>query len=152
EEAGKKDESAENGAGGKGQVLAPPPLPQYHPGPHPPTELNKVALPPYRIEPPDILLVEYLGTEPAFTREQAVRGQHLVRPDGSISVGIFGSVAVGGLTLDEAKLAIASKLNERSKIDPSILSVDVLAYNSKFYYVITDGAGYGEQIYRFPVT
>ena len=151
-EAGKKDESAENGEQGKNQVLAPPPLPAYHPGPHAPTELNKIALPPYRIEPPDILLVEYLGTEPVFTREQAVRGQHLVRQDGTISLGIFGSVAVGGLTLDEAKLAIASKLNERSKIDPKVLSVDVLAYNSKFYYVITDGAGYGEQMYRFPIT
>jgi polysaccharide export outer membrane protein len=151
-EAGKKDESAENGGKGKGQTLAPPPLPPYHPGPHAPTELNKIALPPYRIEPPDILLVEYLGTEPVFLKEQAVRGQHLVRPDGSISLGIFGSVAVGGLTLEEARLAIASKLNERSAIDPKVLSVDVLAYNSKFYYVITDGAGYGEQIYRFPVT
>ena len=29
--------------------------------------------------------------------------------------------------------------------------VDVIAYNSKNYYVITDGAGYGEQVYPFPV-
>jgi hypothetical protein len=28
----------------------------------------------------------------------------------------------------------------------------VLAYNSKFYYVITDLAGQGDQVYRFPVT
>jgi polysaccharide export outer membrane protein len=28
--------------------------------------------------------------------------------------------------------------------------VDVVGYNSKGYYVITDGAGYGEQIARFP--
>ena len=32
------------------------------------------------------------------------------------------------------------------------LSVDVLAYNSKVYYVITDGGGYGEQVVRIPVT
>jgi polysaccharide export outer membrane protein len=32
------------------------------------------------------------------------------------------------------------------------LSVDVLAYNSSVYYIITDGAGLGEQVYRFPVT
>jgi polysaccharide export outer membrane protein len=32
------------------------------------------------------------------------------------------------------------------------VSVDVLAYNSSVYYVITDGAGLGEQVYRFPVT
>ena len=28
----------------------------------------------------------------------------------------------------------------------------MLAYNSKFYYVITDGGGYGEQVYPIPVT
>ncbi len=32
------------------------------------------------------------------------------------------------------------------------LVVDVLAYNSKFYYVITDGGGYGEQVYPIQVT
>jgi polysaccharide export outer membrane protein len=30
--------------------------------------------------------------------------------------------------------------------------VDVLAYNSKVYYVITDGAGLGEQVTRVPFT
>ena len=28
--------------------------------------------------------------------------------------------------------------------------MDVLAYNSKVYYVITDGGGAGEQVYRIP--
>ena len=28
--------------------------------------------------------------------------------------------------------------------------VDVLAYNSKRYYVIFDGGGYGEQVYLVP--
>jgi polysaccharide export outer membrane protein len=30
--------------------------------------------------------------------------------------------------------------------------VDVFAYNSKVFYIITDGGGYGEQVYRFPST
>jgi polysaccharide export outer membrane protein len=30
--------------------------------------------------------------------------------------------------------------------------VSVLAFNSKLYYVITDGAGYGEQVASFPIT
>ena len=29
--------------------------------------------------------------------------------------------------------------------------VDVIAYNSKRYYVILDGGGYGEQVYPFPI-
>ena len=32
------------------------------------------------------------------------------------------------------------------------LKVDVLRYNSKFYYVITDGGGYGEQVTQVPLT
>ena len=32
------------------------------------------------------------------------------------------------------------------------LSIDVLAYNSKVYYVVTDGGGNGEQVYRVPAT
>jgi polysaccharide export outer membrane protein len=32
------------------------------------------------------------------------------------------------------------------------LRVDVSVYNSKFYYVITDGGGYGEQVIRIPST
>ncbi len=32
------------------------------------------------------------------------------------------------------------------------LVIDVSAYNSKVYYVITDGGGYGEQVYPIPVT
>ena len=30
--------------------------------------------------------------------------------------------------------------------------MDVFAYNSKVYYVIFDGAGYGQQVFRLPVT
>jgi protein involved in polysaccharide export with SLBB domain len=35
--------------------------------------------------------------------------------------------------------------------DPQV-SVDVFAYNSKVYYVIFDGAGYGMQVFRLPIT
>src|SRR5262249_10525108 len=106
----------------------------------------------YVIEPPDILLVEYPPSEGLY-KDFPISGQHLVRPDGTISLGIYGSAFVGGMTLDQAKEAIAAQLKTRiADLDPRVLNVDVLAYNSKFYYVITDGGGYGEQVYRFPVT
>ena len=111
-----------------------------------PRELAKVSLGAYVIEPPDILLIEALGCLP----EQTVGGEHLVRPDGSVGLGIYGSVHVAGLTLDQAKAAIERNLGERVK-NPRV-NVDVLAYNSKVYYVITDGGGYGEQVFRLPVT
>jgi polysaccharide export outer membrane protein len=120
--------------------------------PHPPVprECAKVALPPYVIEPPDILLIE---TAVADVRVQPVRGQHLVRPDGTVSLGIYGNAFVGGLTLEQAKVAIGQVLAPRLKdFKLNELNVDVLAYNSKFYYIITDGAGYGQQLYRLPIT
>ena len=38
--------------------------------------------------------------------EQVIDGQHLVRPDGTIGLGIHGNVFVTGMTLTEAKDAI----------------------------------------------
>lgn len=113
-----------------------------------PRELKKVPLPPYVIEPPDILLIESTKALP----DQPIFGQHLVRPDGSVGLGIYGSVFVSGLTLDEARDRIQEHLKTRLKEKEFEISVDVFAYNSKVYYVITDGGGYGEQVYSFPIT
>jgi polysaccharide export outer membrane protein len=114
-----------------------------------PRELAMASLPPYVLDPPDVLLVE--STQ--GLRDQPIRGQHLIRPDGTISLGIYGSVYVAGMTLEQARAMIAQALAQRIKdFDPRNLSVDVLSYNSKVYYVITDGGGYGEQVYRVPVT
>jgi polysaccharide biosynthesis/export protein len=116
-----------------------------------PNEVRKQALPPYVIEPPDILLIE-VPVQTALP-DQPVAGQHLVRPDGTVSLGIYGSVFVGGLTLEQAHEAIFQQLQRRvTKLERKLLNVDVLAYNSKVYYVITDGAGNGEQVFRFPIT
>lgn len=198
------------------------------PPPDTPRELSKMALPPYRVEPPDILVVEaihvvprspyflrtsdvigidVLGTLPdapvsgAFAIQpggtvnlgipygtvtvnkltvdqaqaeirramlrhvkdpqvnvslvemagkQQIAGQHLVGPDGTITMGSYGSVPLVGLTLGEAKEAIERHLS-RFLDDPEV-SVDVFAYNSKAYYVITEGAGLGDSVSKFPVT
>jgi polysaccharide export outer membrane protein len=81
---------------------------------------------------------------------QAISGQHIVRPDGTISLGTYGSVYVAGLSLAQAKQAIEAHLS-KYLYRPEV-SVDVYAYNSKFYYVITDFAGAGEQVARLPHT
>jgi polysaccharide export outer membrane protein len=81
---------------------------------------------------------------------QQVRGDHLVRPDGTVSLGYYGSVHVAGLTLEEIKTTIESYLSQ-FLLQPEV-SVDVFAYNSKVYYIITDGGGFGEGVYRFPST
>jgi len=43
-------------------------------------------------------------------------------------------------------------LQRIKNVDRRNVYVDVMAYNSKFYYVIADGAGYGETVVRFPIT
>jgi polysaccharide export outer membrane protein len=126
---------------------------QTGPAPH---ELAKTILPPYVVEPPDILLVEAL---PKKKLDQPIAGQHLVRPDGTINLGFYGSVSVAGMTLDQAREAVYQQLLKELKsadpdndLKPNNVNVDVIAYNSKVYYIITDGAGYGQQVYRVPVT
>jgi polysaccharide export outer membrane protein len=91
---------------------------------------------------------------------QEVTGSFQVRPDGTVSLGFWGSVPVAGLTLDQAAVAIRTHLLQsdllgrqyRVKPENLIVIVDVLAYNSKRYYVILDGGGYGEQVFPFPIT
>ncbi|MCC6420732.1 MAG: polysaccharide biosynthesis/export family protein [Gemmataceae bacterium] len=120
-----------------------------------PTEQQRISLPPYLIGPPDILQIDSL--QGLLT--QPVRGPHLVRPDGTVSIGAYGSVYVTGMTIDQARIEIGRVIH--SRLDPTKqglkdvldgLSVDVLAYNSKVYYVITDRLGLGEIVQRLPIT
>jgi polysaccharide export outer membrane protein len=136
-----------------------------------PTELNMVTLPPYAIGSPDVLLISVYtlprekGGPATVIGPQPIDNQHLVRPDGTVNLGIWGSVSVAGLTTDQAREAIrrhvfnamqtlpygAEKATQVDDINKLYVAVDVVTYNSKMYYVITDGAGFGEQIYSFPV-
>jgi polysaccharide biosynthesis/export protein len=82
--------------------------------------------------------------------KQQIAGEHLVGPDGTVTLGSYGSVPVVGLTLAETKRAIELHLSQ-SLEDPEV-AVDVYAYNSKVYYVITEGAGLGDGVTKFPIT
>ncbi|MCI0461037.1 MAG: polysaccharide biosynthesis/export family protein, partial [Gemmataceae bacterium] len=121
----------------------------------PPTEGSRVILPPYIIGPPDVLQIDSL--QKLLT--QPVSGPHLVRPDGTVSLGSYGAVFVAGMTIEQARLEVARTIYNR--LDPSRLtlkdvidgiSMDVIAYNSKVYYVITDRTGLGEIVTRLPIT
>jgi protein involved in polysaccharide export with SLBB domain len=209
---------------------APPTTPPPEPPPtaEAPRELAKVSLPPYVIEPPDILLIDAIKVVPkppyhvepldilairvegalldepiagtyavdpdgtvelgpsygrvsvvdmtideartaidkhlqqilnepvvsislaAAAGQQQIAGQHLVGPDGAVNLGTYGSVYIAGLTLPQAKAAIEGQLG-RHLLNPEV-TVDVFAYNSKVYYIITEGAGFGDNVVRRPVT
>ncbi len=134
-----------------------------------PREFTKVSMPDYVVEPPDLLLVEVLEALPG----RPITGERLVRPDGKITLGFYGELFVAGLTTDEIKEKIVlhlrkhlpdavlglveegtdektgePKFKEVAPRDSNRVFVDVVAYNSKFYYVQGDVATSG----KFPVT
>jgi polysaccharide export outer membrane protein len=82
--------------------------------------------------------------------QQQVAGEHLVGPDGTISLGTYGSVYVVGMTRADAKRAIEAHLSQF--LEAPVVSVDVAAYNSKVYYIITQGTGVGDFVHRLPAT
>lgn len=81
---------------------------------------------------------------------QQISGQHIVRSDGTVGLGSYGSVYVTGMTIAQAKAAIEAHL-AKYLYRPEVV-VDVYAFNSKKYYVITDFAGSGEQVVALPHT
>jgi polysaccharide export outer membrane protein len=136
-----------------------------------PSELSKVTLPPYVIEAPDVLLIEVYADSLDVTKPpvalwpQSISGQHLVRIDGTVGLGIWGEVNLSGKSMSQATELIRQHVFKRMQQDKRIgdkfkvdvpekllVIVDVLAYNSKTYYVIADGGGFGEQIYPFSIT
>jgi polysaccharide biosynthesis/export protein len=131
---------------------------------HIPREFDKVSMPDYVLEAPDLIIVEVLDALPG----RPISGERLVRPDGKISLGFYGDVYVAGLTMPEVKEKIILHLRKfltdealgLVEIDPNtdmpiidpatkkpklvdpkdspMVFVDVTAYNSKNYYVLGD--------------
>jgi|GEM_PF-567591 len=81
---------------------------------------------------------------------QFVTGQHLVGPDGTVNLGQYGRVYVAGMTLDAAREAVQERLSRYFE-NPRV-TVDIFVYNSKYFYVIVEGGGAGDQVIRIPVT
>ena len=80
---------------------------------------------------------------------QLIAGDKVVAPDGTVNLGIYGNVYVAGMTIDEARREIEEKLGEYFE-EPRV-SLDVFAYNSKFYYIVVEGAGFGDQVVQRPI-
>lgn len=85
-----------------------------------------------------------------ITGKQQISGQHLVSQDGTVMLGSYGKVQVVGQTLDEAKASIERHLS--ATLENPEVSTDVFAYNSKNFYVITQGAELGDGVAKFPIT
>ncbi|GAB6166900.1 hypothetical protein JCM19992_30600 [Thermostilla marina] len=81
---------------------------------------------------------------------QPITGTYLVSPDGTINLRQYGAVYVAGMTLPEAREAIERHLSRF--LDSPEVSLDVAAYNSKVYYVITAGPAEDDSVVRLPCT
>jgi HEAT repeat protein/protein involved in polysaccharide export with SLBB domain len=78
----------------------------------PPKEAAPRAKKPYRIAPFDVLNIR----APDALPNQPINGPHLVEPDGQLDLGfVYGRVAVGGRTLDEATEVVRKRLRETLK-------------------------------------
>jgi polysaccharide export outer membrane protein len=82
--------------------------------------------------------------------QQQIQGEHLVGPDGTVTLGSYGNVSVVGKTVAEVKYAIEDHLSQF--LESPELSVEVFGFNSKVYYIITQGAGLGDGATRLPIT
>jgi polysaccharide biosynthesis/export protein len=90
-----------------------------------------------------VQLAKTAGTQP-------ITGQYLIGPDGTINLRQYGLLHVAGKTVTEVRLELQKHLAQY--FDSPEASVDVIAYNSKVYYVITEGAGLGDNVRRVPIT
>lgn len=80
--------------------------------------------------------------------QQQIAGEHLVAPDGKVNLGTYGRVRVVGMTIEEAQAAIQNHLTQY--LESPQIAVDVLGYNSKVFYVVTQGAGLGDRVVILP--
>jgi polysaccharide biosynthesis/export protein len=81
---------------------------------------------------------------------QFIRGEHLVQPDGKVTLGNYGRVLVAGKTMDQARKSIQDFLADKV-LEPEI-SLDVVGFNSMVYYVVFDLDGQGQRVTRLPFT
>ena len=85
-----------------------------------------------------------------FRASATVNGTFRVGIDGTIRIGGYGSVFVTGKTIPEAKAAIENLL--ASKLEKPVIALSVGSFESKGFYVILQGGGVGDGVFKMPST
>ena len=73
-----------------------------------------------------------------------------VQPDGTVNLRNYGMVYVAGKTVTEAREAVQARLAQY--FDSPQVGVDVVQFNSKSYYVVSESLLGGGTMLRFPIT
>src|SRR5262245_3526484 len=103
-----------------------------------PKELDKRPLPPYIVEPGDVLLVQTADLDSPVR----LPGDQPVMPDGTINLGRYGRLQVAGKTVDEIEGAVRAFVEAQAKDgkekekDVGPITVRVVTRVSKVYYVL----------------
>ena len=96
-------------------------------------EATPTALKPTpKIKPGDRLLIEVLEGLPG----RPIRGERIVRPDGTVSLGFYGDILVAGLDRNEIKVAVINHL--RRFLKDEVLGLTVVGPNGREFAVPSD--------------
>lgn len=96
-----------------------------------PRELDKQPLPPYTVEPGDVLLVHPADIDSPVR----LPGDQPILPDGTINLGKYGLLTVSGKTVPEIEASVQNAIKAQTK-DIGFIDVRIVARQSKVYYVI----------------
>jgi polysaccharide biosynthesis/export protein len=96
-----------------------------------PRELDKHVLPPYIVEPGDVLLVASTDLDSPVR----IPGDQPVLPDGTIALGKYGRLIVAGKPLDEIEAMVRSQIQAQSAT-PISISVRLASRQSTIFYVL----------------
>lgn len=96
-----------------------------------PRELEKQPLPPYVVEPGDVLLVQPADLDSPVR----LPGDQPVLPDGTINLGKYGHLIVAGKTVPEIQEMVKTAVEVKTK-DPGFISVRLVSRQSKVFYVL----------------
>lgn len=94
-------------------------------------ELEKEPLPPYVVEPGDVLLVQPVDLDAPVR----LPGDQPVLPDGTINLARYGRLVVAGKTVGEIETLVQAAVRAQTK-DAGFISVRLVARQSKVYYVL----------------
>lgn len=111
-----------------------------------PRELDKHPLPPYRVEPGDVLEI-IRPVDPSELPDEAapdkkplppinIPANQPILPDGTINLGQFGRLVVAGKTAEEIEGMVRAIVQAHIKRDPGFINVRILVHDSKVYYVL----------------
>ncbi len=98
----------------------------------------------YLIGAPDVLEIRAAGIGP-----NAIAGKFQVQPDGRVELKKYGCISVAGLTVEQARAAVATLLAPHAKPQDEVaVLLAVTTRASKVYYVIIP-EGNGKNTLRF---